>query len=551
MAFERSIKSAIIKETGEIIESDEYFKNKQEGDEIRTEYNRGNITFLCLECRQKLSLSKSNKRTFYLKHFPNSEYCELKEESLSNKEQEIYTQILIAKESPRHIFLKNRIGELLKETKDVFKVKIDDYFIFNDKGKKRKPDVYFKYLEKEIVFEIQLSNLSQKYILGRHDFYKEKGIYLIWVLDNFDVEGNTTTELDIKYLSQHHNYFRFKDTTNFKLNCKFKQTQLNTENQFYDKWNEVDITLDKLKFDKENSEVYFYNFLKNKDEVIAIQIRNQEKIDKEIEERRIQREQDKIASKIYSFFQRIASEKEKHISDFSELSAELSTFSDEELVALNSSLAIDSKGRLFNWLKNGNNFDYEFFDFLLSSMLIEKNINNKDKDDNNICWYLFNNESIYSKEQYLKLFFKNGYQFLKKDETLLKNYYSSTHEQERVILLCKLASNTSKWLIDNLFEYKSQRVLCVIESCLENKIVGFKFKGWIALFNYAIHNYPEYWKYIELVIKYKGLFSEIISLDKKGTFQSKLEKYNKEQNKPNERFGELFADLYPEIAYTT
>ncbi|CAA0252834.1 conserved hypothetical protein [Tenacibaculum maritimum] len=547
MAFERSIKSAIIKETGDIIESDEYFKNKQDGDEIRTEYNRGNITFLCLECRQKLSLSKSKKRTFYLKHFPSSEYCELKEESLSSKEQEIYTKILIAKESPRHIFLKNKIGELLKEIKDVFEVKIDDYFIFNDKGKKRKPDVYFKYLEKEIVFEIQLSNLSQKYILGRHDFYKEKGIYLIWVLDNFDVEGNTTTELDIKYLSQHHNYFRFKDTSNFKLNCKFKQTQLNTNNQFYDKWNEVDITLEKLKFDKENSEVYFYNFLKNKDEVKAIQIRNQEKIDKLKEEKRIRKEQDRVSSKNYNFFQRIAAEKEKHISDFSSLSAELSTFSDEELVALNISLAIDSKGRLFNWLKNGNNFDYEFFDFLLSSMLIEKNINNKDKEGNSICWYLFNNDSIYYKEQYLKLFFKNGFKFLKEDEILLKNHYKSIDEQQRIILVSQLSIQTSKWLIDNLFEYKSQRVLCIIESCLENKIVGFKFKGWIALFNYAIHNYPEYWEYIELTIKYKELFSEIISLDKKGTFQSKIKQHTKKQHESNEKFGELFADLYPEI----
>ncbi|MFL0171631.1 DUF6035 family protein [Tenacibaculum maritimum] len=422
MAFERSIKSAIIEETDEIIQSDDYLRNKQQGDEIRTEYNRGNITFLCLECRQKLSLSKSNKRTFYLKHYPNSKYCELKEELLSSKEQEIYTQILIAKESPRHIYLKNKIGELLKKTENISNVKVDDYWVFNENGEKRRPDVYCEYLDKEVVFEIQLSSLSQKYILGRYDFYKEQGIYLIWVLDNFDVEGKTTMELDIKYLSKHQNYFRFKEDNIFQLNCKFKQTHLNTENQFYDEWKEVDITLDKLKFDKENTEVYFYNFLKNKEEKLAFQKKNQEIIDKRIQEKKKQREEDKIGYKIYDFFQRIASEKEKYNSDFSSLNDELSSFNKKELKQLNSSLAIDEKGKLFSWLNEGNNSDYEFFEFLLSSTQINKNINKKDEEGNSICWYLFNNASIYSKEKFLQLFFKNDFKFLKEDEVLLKKH---------------------------------------------------------------------------------------------------------------------------------
>lgn len=550
MSFERSIKSAIIKETGEIIKSDEYFNNRQDSYEIRAAYNRGNITFLCLECRQKLGLYKSHKHTFYLKHLPNSEYCELKEESLSVQEQEVYSEILISKESPRHIFLKNKIGELLKETQNISNARVDDYWIFNKEGKKRRPDVYCKYFGKEIVFEIQLSNLSQRYILGRYDFYKEKGIYLIWILDNFDVEGSTTMELDIKYLSQHQNYFRFKDTASFQLNCKFKQTHLNTENQFYDEWNEVDISLEKLQFDTGNNEVYFYNFLNNKQEKLAIQERNKVRIEKLKEEKRIRKKQDRILSKNYNFFQRIATEKEKHISDFSDLNTELSSFNEEELTALNTSLAIDDKGRLFSWLKHGDNFDYEFFDFLLSSPQIDIDINKKDKEGNSICWHLFNNDSIYSKEQYLKLFFKNGFKFLKEDEILLKNHYNSIDEQQRIILVSQLSIHTPKWLIDTLFEYKSQRVLCVIESCLENKIVGFKFKGWIALFNYAIYNYPEYWEYIELTIKYKELFNEIISLDKKGTFQSKKEQHTKEKNGSNKKFGELFADLHPEIVYT-
>ncbi|KJD33986.1 hypothetical protein PK35_04415 [Tamlana nanhaiensis] len=550
MTFERSIKSAIIEETGEIIQSDDYFNNRQKGDEIRTEYNRGNITFLCLGCKQKLSLSKSNKRTFYLKHFPNSEYCELKEESLSSEEQEVYSQILIAKESPRHIFLKNKIGEFLKETKNVSNVRIDDYWVFNKEGKKRRPDVYCKYLDKEIVFEIQLSNLSQKYILGRYDFYKERGIYLMWILDNFELEGNTTTELDIKYLSQHQNYFRFKDTSSsFELNCKFKQTHLNSINQFYDEWNEVNITLDKLNFDEENNEVYFYNFLKNREDKLSIQKRNQAKIDQQKQERKLERERDRITSKVYDFFQCIATEKEKYLSNFSALIKELNSFNEKELDELNDRLAIDKKGRLFNWLKEGKYTDFEFFEFLLSSSRIDKNINKKDENGNSILWSLFNNELIPSKEQYLQLFFKNGFKFLKEDEVLLKNHYSSIDEQQRIVLVCQLANHTPKWLIDTLFEYKSQRVFCIVKSCLENKIIGFKFKGWIALFNYAIHNYPEYWSYIETALKSTELFETVILLDKKGTFQNKLNNQQNVQQENDKNFAQLFIHLYPELCH--
>lgn len=552
MAFERSIKSAIIKETGEIIQSDDYFKNKKNGDEIRTEYNRGNITFLCLDCRQELSLSKSNKRTFYLKHFPNSEYCELKEESLSSKEQDIYSKILIAKESPRHIFLKNKIGELLKETKNVSEVKIDSFFIVNDKGKRRKPDVYCKYLDNKIVFEIQLSNLSQKYILGRYDFYKEKGIYLIWILDNFDLEGKTTTELDIKHLSKHQNYFRFKDTTDFKLNCKFKQTHLNTKNQFYDEWNEVDITLDKLQFDQENNEVYFYNFLKNKEEKLIIQKRNQEQIDKQKEEKRRQKEQDRIAYKIHNFIDAIGDEKEKYKSDFSQLKNELNDFNEVELQFLNQRLKLDNRGKIFDWFEKGSESDYEFLKFILESYQIDLDVNISHKTTGkNVFYYLYSNKEIYQKEKFLKLLFRKGFKFSENDKSLLKDYCEDSYDDfERSVLICQLANHTPKWLIDTLFEYKSQRVLCVIKSCLKKQIIGFKFKGWIALLNYAIHNFPNYWEYIEKAMKSNNLFEEIIVTDKRGTFQNKLNEYhNNKSDEYNRDFNHLFQHLYPDLIY--
>ncbi|MFL0171630.1 DUF6035 family protein [Tenacibaculum maritimum] len=104
--------------------------------------------------------------------------------------------------------------------------------------------------------------------------------------------------------------------------------------------------------------------------------------------------------------------------------------------------------------------------------------------------------------------------------------------------------------MNTLFEYKSQRVICVIESCLGNEIIGFKFKGWVALMNYAIHHYSSYWGYIELALKATNLFEEVILLDKKKTFQKKLENHKNERKEYDNDFAYLFNHLYPELIYS-
>ena len=76
----------------------------------------------------------------------------------------------------------------MKSIPNIYTVIIDNKFIIKENGK-RKPDVYCKFQDKELVFEIQLSDLSLNYILNRYEFYRRNGIYLIWILDKFDIHN--------------------------------------------------------------------------------------------------------------------------------------------------------------------------------------------------------------------------------------------------------------------------------------------------------------------------------------------------------------------------
>lgn len=554
MKGETTIKYALNKETGEIIDADEVFNNREIGFNYRTEYNREEFVPYCLECDKELTVSSSKYDRVYFKHFPNSEYCFLKDEKLTPKEKIFFLNTLKSKESERHIFLKNRIGKFLSEIADVQEVHIDDKFIFNNKGEKRKPDVYCKYGDKELVFEIQLSDLSQRYLLSRYDFYKSQGIYLIWILDNFDVLGNSQTEKDIKYLSQHQNYFRFNDSIEeFKLNCKFKQTKLSpSTNEFYDEWQEVNITLDKLSFDEEYCEVYFHNFLKEKTEILALQKKYEPIIEKKRQEREAKKEQERIAYKIHHFLEKIAEEKESIISNFTGLQLDLRYFEENEIIALNNRLDLNNNQRVFRWFQEAKNYDYDFLVFILTSHQIEVDINQKDKEGNNLLYYIFKNEDIYEKYEFLRLLFECGFEFSKNDEAIIEQHYGSNEylTTQRVVSICYLANRIrQKRLYYPLFEYRNQMALCIIESCIQNKIIGYKYQhgSWIMFANNAIQHYSDYWEYLESVFKEYGLFDRLIQLDKKGTFQKKLQQHYLKEIETNYLFEELFKELYPEL----
>lgn len=560
MYSERSIKFAFDKVTGEIIDADDIFDDRLTGFEIRKKYNQNEIIPHCLECENQLSVSISIYDRIYFKHYPTEDFCFLKDENLSPKEKSEFYDILKSKESERHKYLKNRIGELLLKIEGISEVNIDNQFIF-DGNNKRKPDVFCKYYDKKIVFEIQLSSLSQRYILSRHNFYKAKGIYLIWILDNFDVLGQTQTEKDIKYLSKHQNFFKLnEDAEEFNLTCKYKFTFLSSENKFMDKWNEVYIPIEKLKFDSDNYEVYFYNFNQQKDVIIELQKKNQEKINAEkLKQELAEQEKKKIDddlkakkrlnAKIDEVLYEIKRLKDKQIAVYDSVTNLLREFEENELEAFNLRLNLDKNNKICEWITKGTQKDFSFIKFILQSSYIEYDCNLiRDDIGNTIINFLYNNKEL-PFLYFFKMLLIRGYKFKKEDEILIiESFPNELHKANSLITVSYLANqfennNFIKYLLD--FE----KIVCIIESAKQGKIIGYKYKSneWLNFANNVLEYHSSYWEYVELAFKQFGLFDKITQLDTKKSFQKKLFIYYSKDIKTDYSFDYLFGALYPEI----
>ncbi|NJK93674.1 MAG: hypothetical protein HC905_00985 [Bacteroidales bacterium] len=257
-----------------------YLMKLKDGFKIRKKFHKNEIELFCCECEQKLNVSTSKYDRLHFKHAPHAKPCLLKDSNLSPEESEKLYSIYKSKESPRHKELKNKIAKALSRIEGVASIAIDDKFIF-DGDQKRKPDVYCKFLDKELVFEIQLSDLSLRYILNRYDFYKRNRMYLIWILDNLDIHSQSQTARDIKYLTEFENFFKFdEDYEDFSLICTYKVPFLNYNNRMQTKWIEKSICLDQVKFSTEFYQIYYYDFGGNK----KLKEEEQKKIEEQREE---------------------------------------------------------------------------------------------------------------------------------------------------------------------------------------------------------------------------------------------------------------------------
>ena len=551
MAYERSIKEAFDKISGEILKADEIFDNAKDAFKVRKKFHKDKIELFCCECEQKLNVSTSKYDRLHFKHNPKAKPCLLKDTVLSPGESKKIYAIYRSKESDRHKELKNKIAERLSLIKGINSISIDDHFII-DGEERRKPDVYCKYFDKELVFEIQLSNLSLRYILNRYEFYKRNKMYLIWILDNFDIHGQNQTVRDIKYLTEFENFFRLDEKSkDFKLTCTYKFPFLTDKNKLLTKWIDKSIGLQQIKFSSEFYQIYYFNFGKKKRNKENEQIKIEDKR-KEEEKRQEKLERERNAIETTSWIlDELRSLWKGETFNFGFAKQEIEELDEFELSILNKSSAFkpkDGQPRLQYWFSIAKKKHFNFLEFMIDCQKIDLDFNERSKENKNLLTSLFENKLLDNKMWLAREILKRGYVFNSEDELLIKKLNYEQKQIQSTIILYYLANHLKdKNLIDKLFEHSN--LICTIESAKRNKIVGFGYKSdeWIAFANNAVHSYKDYWEYIEIAFKYYGIWDKLISLDKKGTFQKKLKKYYDEEPLQNYDSDRLFKELYPEL----
>jgi competence CoiA-like predicted nuclease len=555
--YDRSIKIAFDKTSGEILDADEVFDITKDAFQIRKKYHEKNLILSCCECEQDLMVSGSKYDRLHFKHKPGHGYCILADGKLTPQEHERFTEILKSKESDRHKELKNKIGELLKNVPDVDidTISIDSKFIVKEDGK-RKPDVYCKFQGKELVFEIQLSDLSLSYILSRYEFYKRHGMYLIWILDNFDIHNQGTLERDIKYLTEYENFFKLDEKSNtLRLECEYKFPFLTDDNRVLTKWLKKSVSLSELKFDNEVFQAYFYDFSDNKAKAEVLQKQKAEEI-KESERKRLeQKKLERAERKANDLVAKIADFRKRKILIFNAISSEISEMNNLEVETLNKVLSFKGKttaGKppLIKWIDEAQQNDVAFLEFILKTKEIELDINTVDDTGKTPLQAIFQNENIHKTLPILSLL-QAGYKLTENDNLTLSELLGGQEISVTDFHIFKICNNlTDRNLVPNAYHFS--KLLFIIESARQKELIAFNFTGnkWISFANNAIQHYSEYWEYIELAFKRFGLWNRLIQLDTKATFQKKVEQFYSNIPKQEYDFDEVFNDLYPELEYT-
>lgn len=549
---ERLIKIAFDKSTGELVNAADLFdESKVDSFAVRKEFQSGKNPWNCCECGQDLNISVSRYDRLYFKHkFPH-DFCMLTDGNLSPKEQEDFARILVAKESERHKELKHKIGNLLQAVPgiDTTSISVDSKFIMRD-HEKRKPDVYCQYLDKELVFEIQLSDLSLGYILSRYSFYKKHGMFLIWILDNFDIHNQGTLERDIKYLTEYQNFFKLDESaTSFKLVCDYKFPFITDDDKVFTKWLNRSVSLDELKFDDDIRQMYYFNYSLNK---LKVETDLKEKIEEKdlLKKKKAEELANTIADeKATSIISLITARKSSDSLDYSDLHYKVSVLNDFELGILNCKLDLVNRQRdgmpiLSYWIKNSTQ-KYDFFlQFLFSCKAIELRVNYDVDTRQTLFQELLHNENLYN-DFIIKLLLKRGYTITKEDENLYQRMAGVDMDRLLLYRMCSWLSDKS--LVDDVFKY--YQLLYTLQSAAGKKIVGYRFDNWVSLANNAIQHHSKYWEYIEMAFKKYAVWDLIMESDKKGTFQKKLSALYSNMPQQNYDFDDVFRDLYPELEY--
>ncbi len=547
--FERSIKLAFDKNLGKILEAEEVFSETKDAFNIRKQYHEKKLNLFCCECEQELMVSGSKFDRLHFKHKPGHSFCNLSDGQLTVKEQDVFTKILRSKESERHIELKTNIGKMLENVDgvDIESIAIDNRFI-SCNGEKRRPDVFCNYKGLNIVFEIQLSELSLGYILSRYEFYKKNQMFLIWILDDFDIHNQGTLERDIKYLTEYENFFKLDESTNsLKFICEYKYPFLTEDNRLLTKWLTTSVSLSQFQFDSSVYQVFYYNFGNNKTKAEKIQkVRETELLEikrQKLEERTLNLAKDR-ARKIIDNIKYVR--KNKHLS-YDRIKLQIDEFNALEIKALNDLLGLSKrKTPIIKWIKNAKREDYRFIEFLIICKKIEKDLNETNIEGQSTFQCLIdNNEFHYNgKKTLLKRLLENGYKYISND---LKKLESLIDTSEEIMLfeLCNMVNNRIH--VTSLFRHS--KLIFILESAKRNKLIGYKYtkKKWIQLANTAIEYYKEYWDYIESVFKYYQVWDKVESEDASGKFSKKLQDYYLTMPKQNYELDELINELYPEI----
>lgn len=291
--IKRTIIEVLNVENGQRIDANEFFKKPL--DELtvyRSELQKAidgfrPPLFKCYYCKQLIRIrggkSEPNKRKaeiFHFAHLKDSDDCHIKTNNQFTKEEVDRIKYNGAKESILHQSIKENIAECLSRNqynnRGISQIEVER--IISDKAEKewKKPDINAYFNGKRIAIELQLSTTWLDVITRRQHFYKEQGIYILWIFNEFNINDDVRklTFNDVIY-TNNQNAYVFDDEmyeqsiieNDLILKCYYKTYCKNRYNEIEEEWEDSVIRLSDLTFDEKNFRIFYHDAEKQKSEV--------------------------------------------------------------------------------------------------------------------------------------------------------------------------------------------------------------------------------------------------------------------------------------------
>lgn len=515
-------------ETAEMFDADKVFAERSQGYEFRKAYHTNDQTLRCFACDEKATIGISGKGTLHFKHFPETGDCILKAGHYTRSERKLIEEHLSKKEGRHHIRLKEAIAEFLKATEgvDIPSIIVDSKFL-KDQREKRRPDVYCMYHSKTLAFEIQLSKLPPKYLFKRHEFYKRNGIFLIWILDDFDIRGQSQSEKDIKYLNVHQNFFYFNIGSPSPLVVQYKKMNVARSGKPYLEWTHDFVSLRDLTYETSDYQPYYVS-LEHEQQASEIQL--------------FKARHTYLFTVLRKFYQ---GGEDKYIL---QIDYTIKNLDETDFEMLEKAVGLGSSNSLL--LRAAKDAHPVFLRYLLNHERFIYDVNTPSSDGTTILKNILLHKSSNFRWPNIYMLFARGYELTKADKEFVRTFsFGQETESWRLQYLIKLLvyNQLSERHFLDLYDAIDGPIKTIL-SAKYHRMIGFNLPNFISLANNAIDHYPSAFKFIYRAFHHYKLIDVIEQEDRHGTFKAKYQKFiSQESGKHNEETEYLLEKLFPEI----
>jgi competence CoiA-like predicted nuclease len=208
-------------------------------------------------------------KNFHFAHLHNSKDCPIKTTSKYSREDINRMRYRGIAEGEPHIELKAKLYQGLNlnvlHKGQVSELQLERVVRSLDENEWRKPDINLIFNNRRLAVELQLSTTWLDVIVGRQEFYRQEGIFILWVFNEFDYKDSTRKLAfsDIIYTNNYNAFIFDEDARaatlakkDLVLKCYF-QHHYAVEGQIRSKWESQLVTLEQLTFDASTLKVYY------------------------------------------------------------------------------------------------------------------------------------------------------------------------------------------------------------------------------------------------------------------------------------------------------